>query len=198
MDEGIAYKECRADESRESKIGEISSEACTLFTKWENGKTGALQYCPIEKNNTVLYEIYFKGCNSNFTEYSYENFGSQWKSYCSMVATGFIVYWIIHRKESATDVYNAYYFGLRQMFVEKENQKAGTYRRDLGYEFYQKHIDEEKERVMQSRSLFDYLSTQDKETILPYINYYFKWVELINRTEKPRQPIGFNLTNLNK
>jgi hypothetical protein len=172
IDEGIAYMKCRTDES---KISEIGFETCEHYTYWEGEKYGALHCYPVENNNTVLYEIYFKGGDDDANQWEHKHIG-YWKSHCPVVATGFIVYWIIHRKESATDVYSAYYSGLRQMFVEKENQKAGAYKRDLDYEFYQKHVEDEKYRVSRSQDLFDYLPEQDKKIIQSYIDDYFKWV----------------------
>jgi hypothetical protein len=164
----------------EMKISEIGHVGMFQnWTTWENGKTGSLHCFTVEGGNNVLYEIRFEECSHDFKKRNHSRFQEkeEYRKHCPMVATGFIAYWIIHCKESSTDIYDAYYTGLQQTYVKAESRKAGAHKRNLNNEFYRKHIIEEKERADLSQSLFEYLPEQEKQTIRSYIEDYFEYIQ---------------------
>ena len=167
-----------------SRIQDITSSDANWerSTTWENEKAGSMGFCPEDcnpafagKSNDPINVLYFIECTPDFNSYKYTE--KEWKEKCPIIAKGFIVHYILHKNDKATDIYDGYYYSLRKMYADSESKKPGAHKRNLNDEFYLIHINEEKERIEQSQSLFDYLTTQDKETILSYVNDYFEYIK---------------------
>jgi hypothetical protein len=150
---------------------------------WDNGQCGQFGY--FDKQNVTFYEsqncseynktIRFIESTRDFSSWSYPE--SEWATKCPIVAEGFIVFYASNYNDDASKIYDNYYCGLRELFIEIENKKPDAYRRNLNAEFYTRHIAEEKERVNMSGALFGYLTEEQKTNIQSYINSYFEYIK---------------------
>jgi len=179
----------------ESLIHLIKSES--LSYGWKNGKVAEFIY----NENAVWYQIIeTTDDGKNYlvapSERNLEN--------CPVVALGLVAYLIRNWGRSETLIYKEFYELCLFEYINSENKKPGSFKRDLDAEHYIFHISEEEKRVSYSQKIYPFLTEPDSKSINEYVKSYFDFMK-INYSEKSSEvkaksvtPFSFYLKNIEK
>ena len=164
-----------------------------LTTKWINGIPGGFEYLP-EK-----YSYLFAETDKNLYHYLVaERLRNDTNT--PIVIKGFIAFLIRHWRSNELWIYKTYYDQLKKNFKEEEGKKPGSYKRNLDKEFFLLHIENEQTYIQEFSQKFDYITPEEKESILEFAHYYLDYISGQNNTQlttqKPKQPESISFESL--
>ena len=156
-----------------SLLDKISRSAKNgIITKWQNGQIGEI----VDLQNNLIYR---------FIDYEIDSNGNVWQNHlteesercCPIVATGFVAYWLHHRKEMKTkDLFEGYYNCCLKAYEQAHESDADAHHRDLKKEFTIKHhIQAERRCIEQSKAISAYLTDPENKIVQDFIKNYLKF-----------------------
>jgi len=165
----------------------------TLFKKnmikqWKNGKWGALNYMPAdfnvrfaETNEGGQYYLYY----SPYRENTLDDY--------PIVAHGIVA--IIFRdlgRIATVNLFKTYYDQKLKVYLDNAASESDAYKRNLPQEFPEIHLVQEQKNIVDSGTLFDYLSSEQCGEIKLYYDSYLDYVQttyMIHSKITDRKPL---------
>lgn len=142
-----------------------------VFTKWANGKNGAISDID---SNCILR---FLEINSKKTHYKYKEQERKEKS--PILASGIVAWWLLYRRTKVvSDIFEEYYQMRFKQYKDKREKEANSWKCNLEEEFLFNHcLTREQDCVNTSQAIFNYVSEKDGKQIQDIINNYFAFIE---------------------
>lgn len=140
------------------------------FRLWANGKYGSIYDL---ENNCVLRFIEVP----DGTHYKYKE--EDWKQKSPILASGFVVWWLLYRRsKSVLDIYESYCQMRMAQYKARREKDADSWKCDIEDEFFNKEwLDIERKCVYESQALFGFVSEQDGKEIQDIINNYWSFIK---------------------